>query len=289
MDYRDWIILQRLYEKKNMTQTAQSLYISQPTLSHRLQQIEKEFGVTIVNRGRRGVQFTPQGEYLAGIADRVLNVIRTAKEHVADMSEDVVGTLSIGVSDSFTYHKLPLVLKRFKDHYPKVEFKVVTHRSGDILQRVYRQEVYIGIIRGHYHWKGEKSLLFSEKLCLISKDKIKMDKLPELPRIDYHSDYELRASVDDWWAKHFSEPPRVSIEVDKADMCKEMVLSGLGYAIVPSLIISPEDQLESVDLLNGNGEPILRETWLIYFKEMLTLNVVRAFVDFIVSPGALDE
>ncbi|TGA97848.1 LysR family transcriptional regulator [Sporolactobacillus shoreae] len=288
MDNRDWLILQRLYDKKNMTRTAQSLYISQPTLSHRLQQIEKEFGVTIVNRGRRGVQFTPQGEYLANIADRMLTLYRTAEEHVADMSEDVVGTLSIGVSDSFTHYKLPLLLKRFKDRYPKVEFKVVTHRSSDILQRVYRQEVYMGIIRGHYHWKGEKSLLFSERLCLISKDKIEVDKLPGLPRIDYRSDYELKASVDDWWATHFSEPPRISIEVDKADTCKEMVLSGLGYAIVPSLIISPQDHLESVDLLDSNGEPLLRETWLIYFKEMLTLNVVRAFIDFVVLPGALE-
>ena len=51
MDERDWLILKILYEKKNITKTAQSLYISQPTLTKRIQQIEKEFDLTIINRG----------------------------------------------------------------------------------------------------------------------------------------------------------------------------------------------------------------------------------------------
>ncbi|RYL94386.1 LysR family transcriptional regulator [Sporolactobacillus sp. THM7-4] len=289
MDDRDWLILKTLYEKKNMTKTAQKLYTSQPTLSHRLQEIEKEFGVKIVNRGRRGVQFTSQGEYLAEMSEKILNLIRSAREHVADMSDEVVGTLAIGVTDSFTHHRLPMLLKRFKDQYPKVEFKVVTHRSREILQRVYHQEVHLGIIRGDYHWNGERRLLLSEKMCVISIHSLNMKDLPKLPRIDYRTDYALRVTIDDWWAKTYAEPPRVSIEVDKADTCKEMVMNGLGYAVVPSLIINPEDHLHVIDLMDSTGKPVLRRTWLIYYKEMTDLKVVRAFADFVVSPGALAD
>ncbi|RBN36768.1 LysR family transcriptional regulator, partial [Priestia megaterium] len=55
MDDRDWLILQVLYREKNITKAAKELFISQPALTHRLQQMEKEFHVQIVNRGRRGV------------------------------------------------------------------------------------------------------------------------------------------------------------------------------------------------------------------------------------------
>ncbi len=65
MEYRDWYILQTLYQEQNITKTAETLYLSQPALTKRLRQIEKEFGVQIVQRGSRGVHFTPQGEYLA--------------------------------------------------------------------------------------------------------------------------------------------------------------------------------------------------------------------------------
>lgn len=60
MEYRDWHILQTLFREQNITKTAEALYISQPALTKRLRQIEKDFGVQIVQRGSRGVQFTPK-------------------------------------------------------------------------------------------------------------------------------------------------------------------------------------------------------------------------------------
>lgn len=54
MNERDWHILKVLHEHRNITKTAQSLYISQPSLTKRIQQIEKEFNLKIVERGTRG-------------------------------------------------------------------------------------------------------------------------------------------------------------------------------------------------------------------------------------------
>lgn len=98
---RDWLVLQTLYNEKNITKAAQKLYISQPALTNRIQQLEKEFGVQIVNRGRRGVQFTPQGEYLATCAHDMLLSIQMMKENVQNMENNVAGTLRLGVSNIF--------------------------------------------------------------------------------------------------------------------------------------------------------------------------------------------
>ena len=59
-------------KEKTLQKQQKAVFISQPALTNRLQQIEQEFAVQIVNRGRRGVQFTPQGEYLAKSAHEVL-------------------------------------------------------------------------------------------------------------------------------------------------------------------------------------------------------------------------
>ncbi len=125
MDERDWMVLQILYSEKNITNAAKSLYISQPALTTRLKQMEKEFGVQIVNRGRRGVQFTPQGEYLAKCASEMLLNIQKIKENVLNMEQKMAGTLRLGVSNFFTDYKLPGLLKSFKDKYPHIEFKVL--------------------------------------------------------------------------------------------------------------------------------------------------------------------
>ncbi|MGE6378422.1 LysR family transcriptional regulator [Peribacillus muralis] len=72
MEERDWIVLQTLYKEKNITNAATALYISQPALTNRVKAMEKQFGVRIVNRGRRGIKFTPQGEYLVKSAQEML-------------------------------------------------------------------------------------------------------------------------------------------------------------------------------------------------------------------------
>src|SRR5689334_20161717 len=86
----------KLSIEKNITKAAQHLYISQPALTNRLQQLEKDFGVKIVNRGRRGVQFTPQGEYLAKSAHEMLLAMQKIRENVLNMEDNVAGTLRLG-------------------------------------------------------------------------------------------------------------------------------------------------------------------------------------------------
>lgn len=57
MDERDWQIISLLYKNKNITKTANNLYISQPALTGRIKQIEQDLGVSILTRSNRGVEF----------------------------------------------------------------------------------------------------------------------------------------------------------------------------------------------------------------------------------------
>ncbi|KAA9028537.1 LysR family transcriptional regulator [Niallia endozanthoxylica] len=280
MDERDWMVLQVLYEEKNITKTSQRLYISQPALTNRLQQLEKEFGIKIVNRGRRGVQFTPQGEYLAKSAHEMLLTIQRIKENVLNMENNVVGTLRLGVSTFFTDYMLPNLLKRFKEQYPNIEFKVTTGFSSHVAELIHNQDVHISIVKGDYNWNEQKHLLFEESICIASKDEINIHDLPNLPRINYHTDLLLKHSIDNWWSERFTQPPLVNIEVDKLDTCKKMVVNGLGYAIMPSLILNDVHDLYKKDLQTIDGKPIVRKTWMFYHKDSLKLNIVKAFVDF---------
>lgn len=61
MNSSDIDLFKTLYEEKNITHTAKRLFISQPALSHRLRNLEKEFDCTLVLRQPRGITFTPEG------------------------------------------------------------------------------------------------------------------------------------------------------------------------------------------------------------------------------------
>ncbi len=282
MDNQDWLILKILAEKKNISKTALSLYLSQPALTNRLQKIEKEFGVTIVNRGRRGISFTPEGEYLSKCAAEMLIKLETIKETVINMNKEVIsGTLKLGVSRFIMKYKLPIILKLFKEQYPNVEFKIVADWSRDIFNLVYTHEVHISFVRGDYGWCDEKHLLFEENMCVVSKNKISLEDLPKLPQIDYQTDILSKLMIDNWWSDNYSSPPIVSMKVDHADTSKEMIINDLGYSIIPRTVINDTKDLHIINLTNKNGEPLLRKTWMLFHKKSLDINVVKAFVDFI--------
>ena len=100
--------------------------------------------------------------------DRLLNI----KETVQNMSQEVRGTLRLGVSNYITRHKLPGLLKLFREKFPLVNFKVTTGWSREVFDLVYNGVVHIGIVRGTYHWSESKELLFKESICITSKEKI---------------------------------------------------------------------------------------------------------------------
>ncbi|NHC42592.1 LysR family transcriptional regulator [Bacillus sp. MM2020_1] len=286
MDYRDWEILKVLYLQKNLTKTARLLFLTQPALTTRLKHMQEALGVKIVTRESRGVHFTPQGEYLVQCAEEALAHYEKIKENVQNMSnnesDQVVGTLKLGVSNFFANYELPYVLKLFKMQYPHVEFKVTTGWSRDVTQLIHNKDVHISFVRGDYGWRGlSKHQLFEETICIASSNEFDIKDLPRLPRIEYKGDYLLRSVIDHWWAENYAQAPFISIEVDQVDPCKEMVKNGLGYGILSSRVLTGIEDLHKIHLLDQEGNPLLRRTWMYYHKESLEWNVVKAFVRFI--------
>lgn len=265
---------------KNITKTAQLLYLTQPALTKRLMQIEEEFGVKIVNRGIKGVHFTPEGELLAKRAGQMLATIREIKEEVANVQQSVTGTLRLGVSNFFAKYKLPGLLKLFKEQYPQVDFQVETGLSKDVLQLAYNRDVHVGFVRGDYNWHDQKRLLFEERILIVSKDPVRLEDLPQLPRIDYETDQMFKSLIDNWWTEHYAKSPLIAMKVDRGDTCREMVIHGLGYAILPSLFVADVPDLYTIDLTTTGSMPLLRKTWMFYHQDSLEKNVVKAFVDF---------
>lgn len=283
MDERDWLILKTLYEKKSITKTAEALFISQPALSSRLQHIESRFGTVIAVRGKKGVQFTPEGEYLVRASYEMLQKMRIFEENIQNMHEQPTGILRIGASTFFTKFLLPELLRRFKVDYPGIEFKVTTGWSKEIVNLVYNNDVHIGFVRGDYSFSGEKMLLFTEKMYVSSKETLRFIDLPYRPRVDYRSEYSVQLLVDKWWNENYSSPPQIGMEVDRVDTCKEMVVKGLGYAFLPEMILNNCKDICTHEMIYRSGKPLTRNTWMFYNKDTMELKLVQAFYEFIQS------
>ncbi|SDN24347.1 DNA-binding transcriptional regulator, LysR family [Paenibacillus sp. yr247] len=295
MNEKDCLMLQYISEEQNLTKAAERLYITQPALTYRLQQIEKEFGVPIFTKSSKGVKLTPEGEYLVAYAKKNLIDLRNTKDYLVNMRGEVKGNLRIGVFSYFGLHNLPPLLRNFINTYPNVQINVNTGWSDEIFELLVLEDIHVAIVRGEFQWFDEKYLINEGNICIISQEEIAIDSLPSLSRINYkvpkqigkssgsyvQSHSSLSRTIEDWWYERFKEPPIITMQVDTYETCKEMVKNGLGYAIIPSIFVRPDDGLHVINLVRNNGESIKRNTWMLYRETSLQYTMVNRFVSYI--------
>jgi DNA-binding transcriptional LysR family regulator len=270
MDERDWLILKYLREYQNITQIASLLYISQPSVTKRLKKMEKYFGSSIIEKKSNGIILTEFGHYIVSCASTMLEEYRVIREELNKLKGRVSGTLSLGTTNLYAKYCLPAILKKYKENYSDVKLDVVTGWNDDIRKSFIHNKIELAIMGVELpDWKGEKELLFTDKLCIASKEQLNLADLPALSLINYRMDKEIEDIITGWWHDTFAVKPRVSVEVDDIDSCKEMVVQGLGYAILPKQALSSHEHIFLEDILLENGRPCEIRTWIYYEKSGL--------------------
>lgn len=280
MNERDYEFLLKLYETKNITKAAEALYVSQPSLTYRIKQIEKELKHPIILRGAKGIEFTNAGQLLIDYVKQHQHTYEQFKSSLQQLDGEVSGTLKIGASGMYARFALPKLLAAFKERYPRIAINLTTGWSKEVYKLLMNEEVHIGIMRGDYNPTGQRILLSHEKIYVVSKEPIELEQLPSLQAIAYDTDISLKTTIEQWWNMHYHVPQKIAIYTDRSDTCKEMAINGLGYAILPEICLH-DAPLYKVPLTDQEGEPIYRDTWLAYPNHLAGLKQVEAFVDFL--------
>ncbi|WP_425481200.1 LysR family transcriptional regulator [Metabacillus lacus] len=273
-----------LSEEMNMRKAAERLFVSQPGLSQRLQSIEKAWGTKIFIRSQKGLALTPAGERVIEYAKEIVKKEERVKEEISELEGEVHGTLKLAVASIIGQHWLPPILKKYVNKHPHAKISLVTGWSSEILRSLYEDHVHIGIIRGNPDWKGYKQHLLTDSLYLVDTEIQDIAQLQntERPFIQFKSDSTYYQEIQDWWYRQFKQSPKRTIIVDQIETCKQMAFNGIGYAILPGVTLQDEDdRIYKVPLLDVDGQPLARDTWLIGYENFFELKQVSAFLDMI--------
>lgn len=281
MQEDDLKLLLVLRRQPNLTRAAELLYTTQPTITRRIQQMEKEFQVPILERNNKGVRFTPQGEYLAEQAARLLGFLDDTRTAVRQIQGREFGRIRLATANSYAQYTLPIVLRKYQALHPNIQFDVITAMSDKILPLIKAGEVHAAIVRGEYSYHGIKLLLSRDKCFVFSKQPLTLMDLPFHRMISYPLSANNQALVNNWWSEQFSVPPTESYHVSSLTICCEMVRQGLGYGISLVEDLDPGGQFFHLPLLQKNGAPIQRNTWLLQSDSSREIAVVNDFMEFL--------
>ena len=278
----DWEILYKLYETPNMTKVADMLYISQPSLTKRVKNMEKEFGVKIINRTSKGVKFTSEGEYLAKKAKEYMEFIKNVKEGLNSYKTELEGTIKVGSPYTYSKFELTDVLFEYSKVNKNVKFEIINDQSNNLFKMVLKNHIELGFICGDFDGDVNKILVKQNKAYIVSKGPINLEKLSQMQRIDYKTNDKSKEILDRWWRKTYGENPPIGMFAGYVEFAWQLVDKGLGYACcflpdgfekVYNLCLTP--------ILDDDGNNIIRNTWLVYPKKKQMSTVVKDFVQFV--------
>ena len=270
MNNTDWKILIYLREERSINKVAKRLFMTQPSLTYRLSQMEKEIGCPLFIRTNKGVHFTDAGNRLFSFAEKELQQYQDMKNYVTHEPNSISGVLRIGASQSFAQSHMPAILKGFVDKYSDIEISLTTDTSDELVKLVKKEDIHLAIVRGNQEWPDADILLEDAPLYLISAKKIDYSTLPDQPSIRYRSDPSLDELRTRWWRQNFTDSPHFMLTVSDCLTCVEIVNQGLGHSLIPAdLLPKCAPQVNREMIYDKQKRPLLRPSHLIFKQPML--------------------
>ena len=177
----------------NISAAAQSLHLSQPSLSRQLKELEEELGVTLFLRGRRRIELTEEGLILRKRASEMMQLMELTESEISEVKNDISGTLSIGAGESRSMRRVTAVFKHLKDEYPNIRLNVVSGDTEDLQDRLDRGLLDFALIftdfdKETYHYltlddKEIFGVIMRRDSELADKERITIKDLYHIPLI----------------------------------------------------------------------------------------------------------
>ena len=242
----------------NVSNTAESLFTSQPGISKQVRQLEQELGVTIFARhGKQLTEITPAGQQIIAIAQEILGKVASIKEISQEYRDNKVGSLAIGATHNQARYVLPKVLKTFMARYPGITLHMHQGTPMQIAEEASRGLIDLAIstealdqfenlvVLPCYEWS--RYLLVPQGHPLTQLKTLTLEDVAAFPLVTYVAGFGGRARLDKAFEKARLHPQMALTAVD-ADVIKTYVRLGLGVGIVATMAYDPEADADLVAL-----------------------------------------
>src|SRR5687768_6147172 len=223
---------------------AESCFVSQSTLSASLRELEALIGLTLVERTRRVVRFTPLG---SKIADKARRVLREAEE-LADMARaeglPLTGELRMGVIPTIAPFLLPAILPRLRSRWPELKLFLREETSQAACDALHRGQLDCVLLAAPYACGDVEMLdLFEDELLLAFPPG---DQPPPSVTPDTIDEHRLLLLEDGHCLKDHAlaacNRPQLRAEArmlgTSLHTLVQMVDNGLGLTLVPKMAVS---------------------------------------------------
>jgi len=282
----------KVVELRSFSKAASSVYLSQPTVSSHIKDLEDHFECKLIDRLGREVAPTKAGQLLYGYAEKMITLKENAERALAEFQGKVRGHLTIGGSTIPGGYILPPLLGQFKQAYPEVTVTLIESDTAGIIQDTLEGRVELGIVGA----KAREVQLVQEKvmddeMCLIvpkghkwaATGHVRLEELIQEPFIMREPGSGTRKSIEQvldrsgHWFGHLN----VVAEMGSTEAVRQAIKARMGVSILSERAVDDELAAGSLKKIGIKGMSFQRAFYLIVHKHRTQSPLCHAFVKFL--------
>jgi DNA-binding transcriptional LysR family regulator len=225
---------------------AQRLNTTQPAISQRIAQLEREMGVKLLNRDHRVASPTPSGRQLMVYAEKLIGLRSEMMAEVGDRSA-MRGVMRLGVAETIVHTWLSRLIKSVNTAYPNLSLEIEVDITPNLSARLLAQEIELAFVVGPLSASGMRNrvlcdypigFLASPSLGL-GNGRLTVHDLAKFPIITFPRKTQPYEIVRSLFNQPDLPPIRLHASASLAPVI-HMAIEGLGIAVIPTAIVENE-------------------------------------------------
>ncbi|CAM4223704.1 LysR family transcriptional regulator [Paenibacillus alkaliterrae] len=232
----------------SLTKAAKALFLTQPSVSHAIKQLEDSFGITLFYRTSKGVTLTQEGAILYSFVEQSQILISLAEEKMAALKNLDSGELRIGGSDSLFKHYLLPFLEAFHHHHSGIRLHLNHGTTPEIITFLKEGRIDLGVVRMpivdsqlevRETIKLQDCFVAGARYAELKDVVLSLDMLLQHPVILFSRNSRARMAITELF-QNYGYTLKPEIEVGSVDLLIEFARKGLGISYVTREFVSNE-------------------------------------------------
>jgi LysR family cyn operon transcriptional activator len=271
-------------ETLKFTRAAEKLFVTQPTLSHQIAQLENQVGTPLFDRIGKSVRLTEAGKLFKTYAARAIKELEAGQTALAELDGLVRGTLTIGVIQSFSRTLLPPILGEFLGDYPNIRLRVEEMTATAIEHGLSEGALDLGIaFAPSVMEETEVDPILEERLLLVvgldhplaRRRTVRLAALDGQPMALLGTDFSTRLLIDRYFAEAGAQPD-VVCQTNSIEVMLGAVMQSRLATIIPERALSG-DKTRNIRVLTVRSPTLVRTSALLWPRHSFRTIAARTF------------
>lgn len=246
MDLREIQYFSEIIKQGSFSKAAESLFVSQPTISNVVKELEKELGTKLMIRTTRKFELTDSGKLLLKYSENLSNSLSHFQEELNDINRGHKGTIKMGVFTSVGTEILTKIMADFYSNYPDINITFVEDSADNLKRSLFQGELDLVVVSlptseefvSFPFLEGDLQLLVHEGHKLADRQKVQWQDLKDEKFIMFREGFTVYDMIM-WETARSGFTPDIICETSQWKFILELVSFNLGIAVLPQSTLTP--------------------------------------------------